>query len=107
QHSCDTSISGLSDFDRACCEPSNDPVSRAFPKNAFRGGRSVTCRPVSPRHDMAQREGLPALTSLVVEKATGLPSNGLITVEFPAEQRRVFSFDWFSIFPPTVQELEA
>jgi hypothetical protein len=55
-----------------------------------------------------QREGLPALTSLVVEKATGLPSTGLTTVsasEFPAEQQRVFSFDWFSIFPPTLEEL--
>jgi hypothetical protein len=43
--------------------------------------------------DIVDVEGLPALSSLVVEKATGLPSTGLTTVsadEFPAEQQRVF-----------------
>jgi hypothetical protein len=55
------------------------------------------------------REGLPALTSIVVEKDTGLPSTGLSTVpndNFPAEQQRVFSFDWYSILPPTLEELD-
>jgi hypothetical protein len=55
------------------------------------------------------REELPALTSIVVEKETGIPSTGLTTVtenNFPAEQQRVFSFDWYSIFPPSLKELE-
>jgi hypothetical protein len=54
------------------------------------------------------REGLPALTSLVVEKESGKPLTGLATVEndgFAAEQQRVFAFDWFSIMPPTLKEL--
>jgi hypothetical protein len=54
------------------------------------------------------REGLPALTAIVIEKATGLPSTGLTTVQqgdFSAEQQRVFAFDWYSIFPPTLQDL--
>jgi hypothetical protein len=54
------------------------------------------------------REGLPALTTLVIEKATGLPSSGLTTVpgnNFSAEQQRIFAFDWYSIFPPTLKEL--
>jgi hypothetical protein len=54
------------------------------------------------------REGLPALTSIVVEKSTGVPSTGLTTVSnnnFPAEQQRVFSFDWYSIVPPSGRQL--
>ena len=54
------------------------------------------------------RENLPALTTLVVEKETGLPSTGLTTVQqnaFPAEQQRIFAFDWYSIFPPTPEQL--
>lgn len=54
------------------------------------------------------REGLPTLTSLVVEKETGKPSNGVTTVksdDFPAKQQRVYAFDWFSILPPTLGEL--
>ena len=56
------------------------------------------------------RERLPALTAIVVEKETGLPSSGLTAVQenaFPAEQQRVFAFDWYSIFPPTLDELAA
>jgi hypothetical protein len=56
------------------------------------------------------RERVPALTSIVVEKETGIPSTGLSTVadnDFPAEQQRVFSFNWYSIFPPTLEELGA
>lgn len=56
-----------------------------------------------------KREGLPALTAIVVEKETGIPSTGLSTVSddnFPAEQQRVFSFDWYSIFPPSRKILE-
>ncbi len=50
---------------------------------------------------------IPALTALVVTDATGVPSTGLTTVdkEFPAEQQKVFAFDWYSIFPPSLDEL--
>jgi hypothetical protein len=56
------------------------------------------------------REGLPALTAILVEKKAKLPSTGLTTVkenDFPAEQQRVFAFDWSSILPPTLDELSA
>ncbi len=54
--------------------------------------------------------GLPALTALVVRDDTGIPGEGLVTVEgedFPAAQQRVFRYNWFQLFPPTIQELKA
>jgi len=54
------------------------------------------------------REGLPALTALVVEKETGKPSRRWIagwSDDVAAEMQRVFAFDWFSIMPPTLKEL--
>ena len=51
----------------------------------------------------------PALTWIVVEKETGLPSTGLSTVansKVPAEQQRVFSYPWYTIFPPNIDELD-
>jgi hypothetical protein len=50
---------------------------------------------------------LPALTALVVGSETGLPGEGLYTeTDLPAAQQKVFSFDWFSLFPPTLAELQ-
>jgi hypothetical protein len=68
----------------------------------------ILAHPLGRIMDWCAREGLPALTVLVVEKETGLPSTGLTTVQqgdFPAEQQRVFAFDWYSIFPPTLNDL--
>lgn len=56
-----------------------------------------------------ERNGLPALTAIVVNKTTGLPGAGLQTVDgnkFALEQQRVFQHDWFAIFPPDVAELD-
>lgn len=65
-------------------------------------------KPLGRIMNWCAREGLYALTSLVVEKETGIPSTGLTTVkadDFPAEQQRVFAFDWYSIYPPTLKQL--
>ena len=54
------------------------------------------------------RNNLPALTAIVVNKTSGLPGEGLHTVDgnkFAAEQQKVFKFDWFAIFPPVITEL--
>jgi hypothetical protein len=70
----------------------------------------ILANPLGRIMNWCEREGLPALTALVVEKETGIPSTGLSTVrdnDFPAEQQRVFSFDWYSIFPPPLETLEA
>jgi hypothetical protein len=53
---------------------------------------------------------LPPLTALVVAEETGAPGDGLITVtdgNWPMAFKTVFDFDWFSIMPPTIEELES
>lgn len=54
-----------------------------------------------------QQNKLPPLTVIVVNQTTGLPGNGLITANnIHAEREDVFNFDWFAIYPPSVDELE-
>jgi hypothetical protein len=68
----------------------------------------MVCGPLGRLVNWCIREGLPALTSLVVEKETGKPSSRWTvgrSDELPAELQRVFAFDWFSIMPPTLKEL--
>lgn len=48
---------------------------------------------------------LPPLTILVVNKNTGVPSSGMGEFDF-AQQESVFEFDWYSIAPPSAEELE-
>jgi hypothetical protein len=55
-----------------------------------------------------QANGLPALTSLVVETMTGTPASGIdapLKGNVAAEQGKVREYDWFAIFPPSVAEL--
>lgn len=53
-----------------------------------------------------QQNDLPPLTSIVVREDTGLPGPGFVGPDaLPAAQQRVFRFDWYSIVPPTVDEL--
>jgi putative restriction endonuclease len=52
---------------------------------------------------------LPSLTAIVVNSETGLPGPGLyleVPGNLPGVQQQVFAFNWYSIFPPTVQELQ-
>ena len=68
----------------------------------------ILAGPLGRIMDWCAAEKLPALTSIVVEKKTGVPSTGLTTVEendFSAEQQRVFAFDWYSIRPSGRKEL--
>lgn len=53
--------------------------------------------------------GLKPLTVLVVNDQTGEPGYGLMTVpdnDWASAQQRVFAFNWFSIFPPSLSELK-
>lgn len=47
------------------------------------------------------------LTALVIKKDTGLPGIGIgIEAEaIPAEQNKVFQYNWFGVVPPGVAEL--
>ena len=73
-----------------------------------RGGPNLLAKPLALITRWCERHSLPALASLVVERATGLPSPSFTPVsrdEIPREQERVWAFDWYAIFPPTIEEL--
>jgi hypothetical protein len=72
------------------------------------GGPNLLAKPLALITRWCQHHSLPALASLVVEQATGLPALGFAAVgrdEIPREQERVWAFDWYAIFPPTIEEL--
>ena len=72
------------------------------------GGPNLLTKPLALITRWCQHHSLPALASLVVEQATGLPAPGFDAVsrdEVPREQERVWAFDWYAIFPPTLEEL--
>ena len=54
------------------------------------------------------REGLPALTSIVVNKETGKPGPGFNDRgrDLPDLQNEVFRFPWFDYYPPAEAELQ-
>ena len=49
---------------------------------------------------------LPPLTVLVVTASSGLPGTGLTNVDLNADREAVFNFDWFGLYPPTVEEFK-
>jgi hypothetical protein len=62
---------------------------------SYAGGRGeILAHPLGCIMRRCKANDLPALTSLVVDRKTGLPASGLDTVagdEFPAEQQRIFN----------------
>lgn len=55
-----------------------------------------------------QDQDLPELTSLVVNKETGLPGHGLSTpADLNKERERIYEYDWYGIVPPTMEQLAA
>jgi hypothetical protein len=80
----------------------------ALARRIKRGGPNLLGKPLALITRWCQHHNLPALASLVVEQATGLPAPGFAAVsrdEIPREQERVWAFDWYAIFPPTIEEL--
>ncbi|MDO9529874.1 MAG: hypothetical protein Q7J27_12070 [Syntrophales bacterium] len=49
---------------------------------------------------------LPPLTVLVVNQETGLPGQGLTTLEEVNDREAVFNFNWFGIEPPQNDDFE-
>ena len=71
-------------------------------------GTATMARPLDLITRWCQQHSVPAIASLVVEQATGLPAPGFAAVskdEIPREQERVLEFDWYGILPPTIEEL--
>jgi hypothetical protein len=73
-----------------------------------RDGPNLLARPLELVTRWCQRHSVPAIASLVVEQATGLPAPGFFFIskdDIPREQERVWEFDWYGILPPTIKEL--
>ena len=81
----------------------------ALARRMKRDGQNLLAKPLDLITRWCQRHELPALASLVVEERTGLPAPDFTArsrEEIPHEQERVWERDWFSFFPPTIEELE-
>ena len=71
------------------------------------GRGSVLAKPLGCIIHWCAKHGLPRLTTLVVEKATGVPSDGIDpfvkTEEVPVMQEKVYDEDWYAFVPPTTR----
>jgi hypothetical protein len=77
-------------------------------KKIRRGGPHFLSGPLDSIARWCSRNGLPQLTTLVVEQVTGMPAPGFTAIarsEIRTEHEKVWKHDWFSFFPPTVEEL--
>jgi hypothetical protein len=73
-----------------------------------RGAPNLLAKPLALITRWCRQHSLPALSSLVVEQATGLPAPSFSATsrdEIPREQERVWEFDWYAILPPAIEEL--
>ena len=71
------------------------------------GGAGVMGQFVGPIMYYCQENQLPPLTVLVVNKDTGLPGEGLTTLEdVNRDRERVFAHDWFQMEPPEAGDFE-
>jgi len=53
-----------------------------------------------------QQNELPPLTIIVVNQKTGLPGEGMTGADLNADRESAFNFDWYSLVPPTPEELK-
>jgi len=54
-----------------------------------------------------EKNGLPPLTCLVVNKATGVPGDGLTTIKnLSLDQKAVFEHKWFAMHPVQITDFE-
>lgn len=61
---------------------------------------------LAPIYYYCKTHSLPFLTALVVGKHSRIPGRGLRLKNVAKSQKRVFSFDWYSICPPTRKQLD-
>jgi hypothetical protein len=92
-----------------CCAARGETVTyEDLAERAHQQDKGLLTPPLDLVSGWCQANGLPALTLLVVETATGKPAPGVEPArkgDFAAEQDRVREYDWFAIFPPSVAEL--
>jgi hypothetical protein len=53
------------------------------------------------------QNSLPPLTVLVVNQDTGLPGEGFADADLHRSREQVFGYDWYGVWPPTVEALDA
>ena len=71
------------------------------------GGAGTMAQFLGPIMWLCEDRGWPPLTVLVVNQNTGLPGEGLSTLEDVNQDREsVFNFDWFSLEPPQDLDFE-
>lgn len=71
------------------------------------GGAGVMGSFLGPIMFFCVQKEYPPLTVLVVNQETGLPGEGLTTIEnVNGDRERVFRFDWFGIVPPESGDFE-
>ena len=68
-------------------------------------GAGTLAQPLGHIMYYCQQNELPPLTILVVNQDTGLPGEGLTGAELNADRESVFRYDWYSLVPPTPDEL--
>lgn len=71
------------------------------------GGAGTMAQLLGPIMWLCEDNEWPPLTALVVNRETGLPGEGLSTLEDVNEDRElVFNFDWFLLEPPQIQDFK-
>jgi putative restriction endonuclease len=74
-------------------------------------GRACGLPPVAigdilrPIQQYCTENGLPPLTSIVVNKSDGLPGEGFLAENVPLAQIQTFERDWLESRSPTVEQL--
>ncbi len=69
------------------------------------GGAGVFAQILGHVAYYCKQNHLPPLTSLVVNEKTGLPGTGIPIKDAPKKREEVFSYKWFRIMPPTIEQL--
>jgi hypothetical protein len=68
------------------------------------GGAGMLGGHLEPVALYCRQNGLPPLTTLVVEKYSGLPSVDLTDNDPNEDREAVFQRNWYSIYPPTAED---
>jgi hypothetical protein len=76
-------------------------------KASFKKGSRVSGKILGHVARYCEKEGLPPLTALVVKMHKGVPGPKFNRPLPNADREQVFSWDWYAIFPPTLEELQA
>jgi len=91
-------------------------IGYAHRRQTITHGKLARLMADGPSYQMPQRlsavalwckaNGLPDLTSIVLQEDVGVPGEGIPIGSVSREQTRAYDTDWYGIEPPTANELE-